>query len=548
MSSPAVLLNPNRESVTVSEVTVSDPRGRFPRRTWSGPAGLRTIFIVAFPLIVTNVTHSLNLFFDRLFLSQYSKEAFAATLQAGAIHWTLMSLFFGTVTYAGTFIAQYTGARRPERVGPALWQGLYLAVLSGVILAGFYFAAPPFFQWVGHEGILPTLEAQYFQIFALGSWAILLKDGLAGFYIGRGKTGMVMAVNAFVCTANVFLNWWLIFHPPQPLPGGVQGAALASVIAAALGAIVFALLIFRRRHDAVFHVRRGWRLDRGIFTRLLRFGLPSGVHHMVDMTAFSTFMLVVGKFGFEAQFASNVALNVNFLLFIPAVGIAHGASILAGQFAGARTPDATQRLTTGTLMIAGAYMAVCCVLYLTAPGFFAGWFRGDIPDAEWAPIVSLARTLFIIVAVYSVFDAVVLSISGVLRGSGDTKFVMLLSLVFAQVLLTGPCLALVALREHVSKDTGLLLAWAFCSGYILFLCTAFLLRYRAGTWKTIRVIEDEPAAPGTESTVASTAGITEPPGAVDSMNPDGDEDPFVREAEAESPPAEANSCGEAVSP
>lgn len=488
MSSPALISGAPSLS---SSPSAFERKGRLARPVWKGPEGIRNIFYIALPLIISNLSHSLNMFVDRMFLAWHSKEAFAATLQAGVVHWTLMSLWFATVTYAGTFVAQYTGARRHGRVGPSVWQGVYLALLGGGFMALFYPLAPRFFEWVGHEGILPLLETQYFQILTLGSAIFLIKDGLACFYTGRGKTWIVLLVNALICYLNIVLDSWLIFSPPLGLPGGVQGAALATLLAASLGIVLFALMIFRRKYDIQFHVRRGWRLDLSLLRRLIRFGLPAGFHAFVDMAAFSTFLMVVGKFGFEAQFASNVAMNINILLFIPAIGFAQAGTILAGQFAGAANPSATERMTSGVLLLCMGYMAVTCFLYIVTPDFFIHWFRGNLVGPEWESIRNLSRILLIVVALYSMFDAVSLSISGTLKGAGDTKFVMWLCMIFSQVILTGPCLLLVAWRHTLAPRTGLYLAWTYCSAYILFLSVAFYLRYRAGKWKTMRVIEEE---------------------------------------------------------
>jgi len=220
--------------------------------------------------------------------------------------------------------------------------------------------------------------------------------------------------------------------------------------------------------------------------------MPSGIHGFIDMMAFSTFMLVVGKFGFEAQFATNVAMNVNLLLFIPAFGLTQACTILAGQFAGAKKPHLTEQMTSGVLILCGIHLVISCFLYIETPHLFINWFRGNIPSAEWANLVALAKMLLIVVAIYSIFDAINLAFSGTLKGAGDTHFVMLLSLVFSHLLLVGPCAILVLLRHRLSQTQGLMLAWIFCSLYIFFLALAFTLRYRAGKWKTMQVIEEEP--------------------------------------------------------
>ena len=97
--------------------------------------GYLQVLRVAFPLILSTGSFSVQQFIDRMFLSWYSPDALAAALPTGMLCFTLISLFMGTSGYVSTFVAQYIGASRPERVGPAMWQGIYFSVLGGLLIA-----------------------------------------------------------------------------------------------------------------------------------------------------------------------------------------------------------------------------------------------------------------------------------------------------------------------------------------------------------------------------------------------------------------------------
>jgi MATE family multidrug resistance protein len=234
--------------------------------------------------------------------------------------------------------------------------------------------------------------------------------------------------------------------------------------------------------------------DWQFFRRLLRFGLPAGVHHTIDMAAFGAFFMVVGLFGWQAQHASNMAMSLNFFLFIPAVGFASGVSILAGQFAGARRFVEAERMTSCAALLSLIYMAVVTFLYVGIPEIVLVWFRGPIGDADWANVLTLAKLLLIFVAVYSTFDAILLTYSGTLKGFGDTQFVMWMAIIFSQIMLTLPCVLIGYFRESFEVPLmGLYLAWGFCSFYIAFLGFVYFFRYRNGAWKEIVMVETEPA-------------------------------------------------------
>ena len=87
------------------------------KQKWNHEAGYRELLVVALPLIVSTGSWSVQQFVDRMFLAWYSPEAMAASMPAGITNFTVMSLFIGTASYTGTFVAQYNGAGQKDGWG-----------------------------------------------------------------------------------------------------------------------------------------------------------------------------------------------------------------------------------------------------------------------------------------------------------------------------------------------------------------------------------------------------------------------------------------------
>ena len=99
---------------------------------------------------------------------------------------------------------------------------------------------------------------------------------------------------------NIVLDYVMIFGRRGFPEMGIEGAALATVIASAFAVAVYVLLLGRRgtRRDVTGRCA-GWRFDRALFGRLMRFGLPSGVQFFLDMAGFTFFLLFLGRLGTE---------------------------------------------------------------------------------------------------------------------------------------------------------------------------------------------------------------------------------------------------------
>src|SRR5438445_6993455 len=87
---------------------------------------------LAIPLILSSSFLTMQIVVDRALLSKASSEAVAASVPAVALYWTPFLLLQNIANYATTFVAQYTGAKRPQRVGPAVWQSLHFSVVAGL--------------------------------------------------------------------------------------------------------------------------------------------------------------------------------------------------------------------------------------------------------------------------------------------------------------------------------------------------------------------------------------------------------------------------------
>ena len=126
---------------------------------------------MAFPLILSTSAWTVQQFVDRMFLAWYSPEAIAASMPAGILNFSIMSLFMGTASYVGTFVAQYYGAGRHQRVGPAVWQGHLRGGIGG---CGFDLLVPfadDIFTWWGMTR--PCVRARQ-PIFGCYAWAAAL--------------------------------------------------------------------------------------------------------------------------------------------------------------------------------------------------------------------------------------------------------------------------------------------------------------------------------------------------------------------------------------
>jgi MATE family multidrug resistance protein len=425
-----------------------------------------------------------------MFLAWYSPETIAAAMPAGMLSFTVISVFMGTAGYVSTFVAQYYGAKRYHRIGPAMWQGIYISLAGGLVMLCIIPFAGPVFAMVGHSAAIQAYEVIYFQIMCAGGGAYIGSFVLSGFYSGRGKTWPVMWVNAATTVVNLVLDYVLIFGRWGFPELGIRGAAIATVVAGIFSLLVYFALLFSSGKDSIYHTKKGWRLDTDLFRRLLRFGFPSGMQFFLEIAGFTGFVLVVGRLGTTSLAATNIAFNINMLAFMPMIGCGIAISILVGQYLGAQKTDIAKTAVYSGFHLTLIYMTTIAAMYVLTPDIFVAPFAHRADPGGFAQIYAYSVILLRFVAVYCLFDAMNIIFCSAIKGAGDTRYVMLMTLILSVFVLIVPVYVAVEIL-----DSGLMIAWVFATVYVALLGITFYARFLGGKWESMRVIELEPQVP-----------------------------------------------------
>ncbi len=226
----------------------------------------------------------------------------------------------------------------------------------------------------------------------------------------------------------------------------------------------------------------------------MRFGVPNGLQWMLDVLAFTVFLFLVGRLGDTELAATNIAFTINMVAVLPMFGLGQAVTILVGQRLGQDRPHLAERSTWTAFGVGWLFMGMVALTYVLIPQVFVFMFQGHGVQSEG--VASLVPVLLRFVALYSLFDSMNLVFSFALRGAGDTRFVTAVSLALAWPIMVVPSWA------AWYYGWGLYWAWTFASAYVIALGFTFLMRFRAGKWKSMRVIERAPVEVSIDSDLA----------------------------------------------
>jgi MATE family multidrug resistance protein len=447
-----------------------------PARAESHAGGVREVALLAYPIVLTQMSQTLMHLVDSIFVGRLGAAQLGALGFAGIWIWTVFCIFSGCATGVQTFVAQAHGAGDERGCGRWAWQGLYAVVLpAAATLFAFAALAEPLWSRLGTtpellEHALAYLWMRPAGLTGLAAWMVL-----AAFFRGLGDTRTPLVATLIANGTNAVLAYGLVLGR-LGLPGwGVAGAGAATSIAEWVGAAVLLAGLLRPRLRHPFATRPVAPSGREI-RRFLRTGAPIGGQWLLDMAAFAIFTTLVARMGNASMAATQAMLSLLSLSFMQAIGVGLAAATLVGRYKGARRLDAAVRSYHSATKLAVAVAVGVAALFVLAPETL---LRMYVDDAE---VLRLGRPLLALGAVFQLFDALQIVAGGALRGAGDTRWPFWVQTALAWALRL-PLVWLFAYR----LGAGVLGAWYAEFAFILALAVALIWRFRSGAWQAVRI-------------------------------------------------------------
>ncbi len=451
------------------------------RKKTGQQASLQELWVLSYPLIITMAAQVVMQFADRMFLAWHSHEALAACVPAGALAMTFASLFMGLASYTSVFISQYYAKKKFASVTISLWQGVLVAVVSSVVLAGLTPVGNALIRAFNHGAEVTALEIKYFTILNVFAGIAVINNALSSFFSGRGKTKVPMYVALVGNIVNIALDYVMIFGKFGFAEMGIAGAAWATVLGALSMTMMYGGLIMGRRVRKDFRITQLAGFYKPVFSRLLRFGVPNGFGFLMDIMSFTLFTFMVGHIDVISLEASNVVMSMQPVVFMVVLGLGIGIQILVSKYQGLKRPDLSVRVVKNACKIGYAYAVSVGLIFFCLTPFFVGLF---IPahSVNAAEIAAKTYPLMKLMSFFVVGDATYLIFGEALRGAGDTKFYMTVMLTCAWgLLIPGTWLIVYVWQLPVFW------VWSWLTFYAWLTALLMAWRFFQGKWKTIQV-------------------------------------------------------------
>ena len=383
---------------------------------------IKQLFRLAFPLMGAQLAQMGMGVTDAIMAGNYSSVDLAGVALGTSILWPVLMLFMGLVQAVTPTVSQLNGARNYPEIGEVIRQGLWLALIGGILGAFMLNNVEPIYQWLNVDPSTSAISVSYLAMCSMGLPALMCFFALRFLADGMGFTRPAFLISVSALALKIPLNYILI-HGKFGLPeyGGVGcGIAQAIIMWFQLGLVI--LVVTGRRFDKTQWLRRVTPPDWNRIKPLLIIGLPIGATIFAEMGLFSFTTLLLGQFGPEVVAAHNISMNINGVFFMPPMALGMAATIRIGFRVGegdARNARSTAFIAMGSTFLVALFGAA--FIYLLRQQLVSLYTLES-------NVLALANELLLFVVFFLIFDASQSTAGGALRGYKDTRVPMLLAL------------------------------------------------------------------------------------------------------------------------
>ncbi len=435
----------------------------------------KQILIFMLPLLIGNIVQQLYNTVDSIVVGRYLGDgALAAVGSAGPVVNLLIVLFVGLSLGASIQVAQYIGAGDREGISKSV--GCCIAMIAVAVLivtfAGLFISRPLLILLNTPEELLDRCTL-YIRILFSGAVGLGFYNILCGVLRGMGDSVSALIYLIVASLVNIVLDVVFVAF----LGMGVEGAAVATVIAQGISAVLCVLKLTRMKDLFDFRISC-IRLDRKFAGGILKLGVPSSVTQVILSMSMLMVQALNNSFGANFVAAHVICSKIDGFAMLPAQSFGNAMTTFSGQNMGAGNLRRTEEGAKQGVALAVLVSAVMGVLLFLFGRPLSGFFtRTD-------EIIDMCTRLIRILSPGYMFLAGVHCMAGTMRGAGETIAPMWLSIVQLFGIRVPFAYLLCYLTRSPSLPNGMCemtyvsLLMSFTIG-----CLLHWLYYRRGTWK-----------------------------------------------------------------
>ena len=380
----------------------------------------KSIAIFTLPMLVGNIAQQLYSTVDSIVVGQeIGDNALAAVGSSAPVLNMLLALFIGISAGTNIMVSQYFGAKNREGLSYSIGNSITVTAAACLLLIAV--ASPLIRPALALLKTPPSIIdwcADYLMISLVGIAGMAYYNILSGVLRGLGDSVSALIYLLVATVLNIGLDIFFV----KVVGMGVGGVAVATVISQFVSSALCLIKLSRMRDCFDFGLRF-LKPKKQYVKTIVRLGIPSGLTQAIFSSAMIIVQSLTNCFGEQFIAANVVTMRVDGFAMMPNFSFGTALTTYAGQNVGAGLYDrVTKGAKQGTLMAVGCSATITGVILIFGKNLMRVFSETD-------ELVEMSYYLMTILAVGYIAVAVTQSLSGIMRGAGDTMTPMWISLI-----------------------------------------------------------------------------------------------------------------------
>lgn len=371
---------------------------------------------LAFPLVIGQVSQMLLGVADTVMIGKLGVTELAVLTFANSLFYVPFVFGIGVLTAISVFTSNARGAGDTAAGRASCRLGVYISTVLGLLLFGVMWALSLNLEMFGQPKEVEQNTGPFFMTIMASMIPALMSMALKNHADALDRPWPPFWIFLGGVLLNVFLNWVMIYGNLGCPAWGLEGAAIATLIARI--AILVAMFVWLYRASGLREwVPYHWfRMPENAETRkFLGVGIPASLQMICEVSAFSAAGLLMGKFGATAMAAHQVALMCAATAFMVPLGLSMALSVRIGSANGAGEFHRLRKIVVSGWWLGASWAMIGAMIFFFSGEFLASLYIDDLS------VIRLAALIMIVVGVFQLFDSLQIGSVAMLRGLHDAR-------------------------------------------------------------------------------------------------------------------------------
>lgn len=383
----------------------------------------KNIWRIAWPIILGSLAQDIITLADTVFVGRLGEISIGSIAIGGIFYLAIVMLAFGFGIGVQVLIARLYGEKNYAEVKKIWYHAmiilLFFAIVIFILLKIF---TPYILSHIITNQLIQNEAFSFLNIRYLGLFASFLNVGFRSFFIGIAQTKVISYTTIIMSVVNILFDYLLIFGIGVFKPMGIEGAAVASVMAEYVALLIFINVTFTKKTFKNLRFSFAQSIDYKSIKRILKISTPTTAQNFISFAAWFVFFVFVEKMGSQALAVSNIVRSIYIILLIPIMGFASATNTLVSYSIGMNQSNKVYLIIRKSLLLSLLFVGAITIISLLFPIKIISFFTVD------NALQMATLPVFYIIAGSSFFLAFGIIMFNAVTGTGNMLWAMIIEM------------------------------------------------------------------------------------------------------------------------